>query len=670
MYVYPVVTGTPSCRRCSAVRAAAARLLDGRRRRSARTATPGSTVDADRAAVTTRRAWRVAARRDPARFPRRVLRVAGRRDHRPVVDRRTRCATCSTDHGLRHVAWFTFWQAVVATGAHARGRPARPRTSWPATTSRPAAVPRVRDRAVRAADGGGRDRVPRAVPARAARSSFLGWQRGVGPLLVAEVFFNVAVVVRTVGGFWANLDPRRTDAARVLGASRVRAFREVTLPLLGPADRGGRVDRVPVHVHLVRRGAAARRSGARDARGRDLPPGGRAVRLPDRGRARARADRRGRARCCSCWRGCRSGGRSRSGWWRRATRRAGRAGRERVVVGGVLGATTVFLGGPLLVLALRVAARRRELVARVVPGARLERGDRHAVRPGVGGAAQLARVRGDRGGDRGGGRRAGVGRDRVAPGPGDARDGHVADAAARHVGGHDRLRVPRRARPLAGRPPGQGDARADRAGGGRDPVRDPRGGARAALDRSAPARRGAACSARRRGGCGARSTCRSRCARSWWRSGSRSRCRSASSARRCSSPGPTAPTIPIAISRFLARPGELNIGQAMAMSTILMVVTGAGRARDRARARAPARRVLMLRVEQARSCASATRPRSTASISRSATGETVAILGPSGCGQDHAAARDRRPAAARRRAGSPGTATISRRCRRTDAASG
>ena len=64
--------------------------------------------------------------------------------------------------------------------------------------------------------------------------AFLGWQRGVGPLLVAEVFFNVAVIVRTVGGFWSSLDPRRTDAARVLGASRFRAFREVTLPLLGP----------------------------------------------------------------------------------------------------------------------------------------------------------------------------------------------------------------------------------------------------------------------------------------------------------------------------------------------------------------------------------------------------------------------------------------------------
>ena len=37
---------------------------------------------------------------------------------------------------------------------------------------------------------------------------------------------------------------------------------------------------------------------------------------------------------------------------------------------------------------------------------------------------------------------------------------------------------------------------------------------------------------------------------------------------------PDTPTIPIAISRFLARPGALNVGQAMAMSTVLMFVTG------------------------------------------------------------------------------------------------
>jgi thiamine transport system permease protein len=36
---------------------------------------------------------------------------------------------------------------------------------------------------------------------------------------------------------------------------------------------------------------------------------------------------------------------------------------------------------------------------------------------------------------------------------------------------------------------------------------------------------------------------------------------------------PDRPTMPVAIFRFLGRPGELNAGQAMAMSTILLVVT-------------------------------------------------------------------------------------------------
>ena len=54
-------------------------------------------------------------------------------------------------------------------------------------------------------------------------------------ILAAHVFYNVAVVVRTVGGFWETLDPRLTEAARMLGASRWKAFTSVTLPLLRPA---------------------------------------------------------------------------------------------------------------------------------------------------------------------------------------------------------------------------------------------------------------------------------------------------------------------------------------------------------------------------------------------------------------------------------------------------
>lgn len=54
-------------------------------------------------------------------------------------------------------------------------------------------------------------------------------------IVIAHAFFNYAVVARVVGGQWARLDRRAEDVARTLGASRWRVFRTVTLPLLRPA---------------------------------------------------------------------------------------------------------------------------------------------------------------------------------------------------------------------------------------------------------------------------------------------------------------------------------------------------------------------------------------------------------------------------------------------------
>ena len=51
-------------------------------------------------------------------------------------------------------------------------------------------------------------------------------------ILLAHVFYNVSIVIRTVGSAWSQLDVRMEHAARVLGASPIRVFREVTLPLL------------------------------------------------------------------------------------------------------------------------------------------------------------------------------------------------------------------------------------------------------------------------------------------------------------------------------------------------------------------------------------------------------------------------------------------------------
>jgi len=54
-------------------------------------------------------------------------------------------------------------------------------------------------------------------------------------IVLAHVFYNTTIVLRLVGDFWAHLDPRLTQAARVLGANRWQSWRQVTLPILMPA---------------------------------------------------------------------------------------------------------------------------------------------------------------------------------------------------------------------------------------------------------------------------------------------------------------------------------------------------------------------------------------------------------------------------------------------------
>lgn len=60
-------------------------------------------------------------------------------------------------------------------------------------------------------------------------------QHTIWIILAAHVFYNYAVVLRIVSGFWANLNPRIEEAARVLGARPYVVWWHVTLPLLIPA---------------------------------------------------------------------------------------------------------------------------------------------------------------------------------------------------------------------------------------------------------------------------------------------------------------------------------------------------------------------------------------------------------------------------------------------------
>lgn len=138
---------------------------------------------------------------------------------------------------VRHVLWFTTWQALASTaltllialpGAYVFAR-----FDFPGKQVLRAAVT-----------------VPFVLPTVVVGTAFLAlvgrgglldelWgvrlDTTVWAILLAHVFFNYAVVVRTVGGLWAQLDPRQEEAARMLGASRLRAWRQVTLPALAPA---------------------------------------------------------------------------------------------------------------------------------------------------------------------------------------------------------------------------------------------------------------------------------------------------------------------------------------------------------------------------------------------------------------------------------------------------
>ncbi|MGQ0848999.1 MAG: ABC transporter permease [Actinomycetota bacterium] len=124
---------------------------------------------------------------------------------------------------LASAAWFTFWQAVVSTLLTLM-------MAWPLTW----AVSRFRFRGKEVARA--LATVPFALPTVVVGAAFLGLTgRGIHSILAAHVFFNLAVVVRTVGGVWERVDPDLNEAAAVMGAGPWRRFLRVTLPILAPS---------------------------------------------------------------------------------------------------------------------------------------------------------------------------------------------------------------------------------------------------------------------------------------------------------------------------------------------------------------------------------------------------------------------------------------------------
>ena len=129
--------------------------------------------------------------------------------------------------GLGQVLWFTLWQAVASTALTlvVGFAPAYllARYRFPGRRVLLAAVT-----------------VPFMLPTVVVGAAFLAllpsaWHGTARAVVVAHVFFNIAVVVRLVGAMWAVLPTDLTAAARTLGAAPHQVLRCIVLPLLRPA---------------------------------------------------------------------------------------------------------------------------------------------------------------------------------------------------------------------------------------------------------------------------------------------------------------------------------------------------------------------------------------------------------------------------------------------------
>ena len=249
MFVYPVRDGVPlpDAFTKHAILPAAPLTLPPERDRG-RIATRGST--SGRRSCSAESAPRPRRRSRPSRSPSSASSslwpLAAILERSLVADGSSTCrSTCSRVARPLEVAWFTLWQAVVSTAltlaaglplAWALARfsfPGRPSGRGAACSSRSCCRPS--------------SSAPRSLAVLPD-----GLEGTVWAILLAHVFFNVAVVVRIVGAFWSELDDARAGTRRDARRRPVApaAHRDAAAARAGARAR--RRSRLPLLLHVVR----------------------------------------------------------------------------------------------------------------------------------------------------------------------------------------------------------------------------------------------------------------------------------------------------------------------------------------------------------------------------------------------------------------------------------
>jgi len=146
----------------------------------------------------------------------------------------------------RETLWFTIWQAALSTGLTLAlalpGAYVFARFQFPGKSlllslaTLPFVLPTVVVAAAFSALIG-----PRGVVNSLLMDTFglnappIQLDRTLTLVLIAHVFYNYAVALRMISSYWSNQNPRMEEAARVLGAHGWRLWWAVRLPVLRPA---------------------------------------------------------------------------------------------------------------------------------------------------------------------------------------------------------------------------------------------------------------------------------------------------------------------------------------------------------------------------------------------------------------------------------------------------